>query len=100
HAPPLYPLSLHDALPIYRLEKRRRDVQSIPDLHVPRRLFVWHRRAARRGRGDTPLPGSPHWKADVDRDRLRNGDVDFGRRETDEDRKSTRLNSIHVSISY
>src|SRR5690242_21631750 len=61
----IYTLSLHDALPIYRL--------SLP----------------RRG-ADIPCQARPHRSP-----RLRAARV-----EANEDRKSTRLNSSHMSISY
>src|SRR5699024_12515678 len=69
--PYLYPLSLHDALPIFRL---------CPHPHRPPGP------GERRALGQ-PLP-------------LRRGGGEADLREQHPDRKSTRLNSSHVSISY
>src|SRR5207253_10832106 len=94
----LYTLSLHDALPISRGARGRRD-RAEPDDRAPRRrglvpirgrrrldlpcaaLRLDERlrpRALRRGRDAAPGAGAP----------------------LDRDRKSTRLNSSHVAISY
>src|SRR5262245_64557673 len=67
----IYTLSLHDALPIYLLSRERRD-RARCDLR-PRR--------SHRGRG-ARRPGAG------------------ARRRADGDRKSTRLNSSHLGISY
>src|SRR5437870_13058650 len=68
--PDIYTLSLHDALPISRLEGAR---------------------GVARGRcGGRPRPARPGLRARVDLRR----DPERG------DRKSTRLNSSHVAISY
>src|SRR5690606_40708361 len=79
----LYSLSLHDALPIYH-EKRE-------GARHPRR-----RRARRRSRDREPAPlqGRRHRGQDRLRGRYRSGQVQR------QDRKSTRLNSSHVKISY
>src|SRR5207249_10843286 len=81
HPPPteIYTLSLHDALPILaemeRLADARHELEEV-------RLLA-------RCRGS--------WLLQVDRNHL--GDSSRPRRH-DQDRKSTRLNSSHVSISY
>src|SRR5207253_7973029 len=76
----LYTLSLHDALPIYR-RLRRVSARPLPREHTRRRAAT-HR--ARRGRvfAAEAQPGR--------QDTLRGV----------QDRKSTRLNSSHVAISY
>src|SRR5207253_9529999 len=77
----LYPLSLHDALPIYPRQHVEAGVEHEPiadpavDAHPVRHLVADDRDAGER-------PG-----------RRRRGVVP-------EDRKSTRLNSSHVAISY
>src|SRR3712207_8949144 len=83
----IYTLSLHDALPIYRLllRHRRLRVHSLLRGRVPRKVPGPHDGAARvRGERlhrtrypDLYLPPTPP-----------------------EDRKSTRLNSSHANISY
>src|SRR3712207_7397692 len=80
-APPeIYPLSLHDALPISR-HARARDVEALlPPLQLPAVL-------GRRGR--------LHARAEAPRHRPRRA-----RRARARDRKSTRLNSSHANISY
>src|SRR5690606_41464292 len=91
----LYPLPLHDALPIL--------LRAIAGLDAP-------------SRGRVALDGmtvtAPHEKIGIIFQEPRllpwltvAGNVAFGiehlpRRERDEDRKSTRLNSSHVKISY
>src|SRR3712207_7309046 len=72
----IYTLSLHDALPIYRLHERD-EVGAVRE---------WH--AAELGEG-----GRQRHVGDVDRH-----DVD--RLGHEADRKSTRLNSNHANISY
>src|SRR5699024_12094923 len=89
--PLFYPLSLHDALPIYRGRglppgELRRGVQ-LPDHPLPAglpRLCGEGPHLAQARRGLCVLGGAPHLH------RLRQPG----------DRKSTRLNSSHVSISY
>src|SRR5207249_6102036 len=90
-----YTLSLHDALPIYVLVRYR---QPRPGRLLARARGGDERardRAARdvdrRCRRDCIRPD--HWL--LPRDRRRVDQPDRGR-----DRKSTRLNSSHVSISY
>src|SRR5438067_12309394 len=68
----IYTLSLHDALPILR-----------PSSGLPRTL----------GRGERRV-----WKAGLSRSRARGSEEGAWTRRRD--RKSTRLNSSHVSISY
>src|SRR5689334_23510848 len=70
----IYTLSLHDALPI--CERRAAPGVDAADQHVA------HRPVARR------------------RDARRHGLRERAEHDVDEDRKSTRLNSSHSSISY
>src|SRR5207253_9546945 len=98
--PTIYPLSLHDALPISR--QARRDGRHLPPL--PDRLRV-RRRPRLRTRDDgevhelrPPVPCLPTaFFAE------RSADVGVPRAVADRtsggDRKSTRLNSSHVAIS-
>src|SRR2546430_12027017 len=76
----IYPLSLHDALPIYVVDDDR---ERAP-----------HRRLAERARGREPLaePG--------DRLVLRHHPPGARSLHVGQDRKSTRLNSSHSQISY
>src|SRR5690606_41799569 len=85
--------SLHDALPIYQARGAlvdREDVVLRVDGHAVgvdlgrRQVQERHARAARRDLGDLGGQGVPAAHAHVDR----------------ADRKSTRLNSSHVKISY
>src|SRR5699024_12879495 len=72
----LYTLSLHDALPIWTRGRIRAQ-------RTRQRRLSLRAGGACRGRGCDARPPR------------RNGDLEYG-----EDRKSTRLNSSHVSISY
>src|SRR5690606_40276559 len=88
-APEIYPLSLHDALPIYR------GTSTI-------RLYI-SRRSAYHGTSWRSLSNSA--SAPVSQPYLRSTQApsDSGTRSTvspSSDRKSTRLNSSHVKISY
>src|SRR5207302_9361833 len=83
-----YTLSLHDALPIYRLSRHRRRQQrrSVPDGQCrPRRLYRHGRRVQHRLDGGRRVD-------EVHGERRKCWIV--------RDRKSTRLNSSHVKISY
>src|SRR5207249_8315609 len=84
------PLSLHDALPIYQLPAARDGARRLPGqrrLRLPRRARAPVRRARQLLLGRHPLrTGAPPQPA--------------GTRGAPGDRKSTRLNSSHVSISY
>src|SRR5207249_11726612 len=89
-APPtteIYTLSLHDALPISKLfsARRDRDGRQRPLGHAPGPAP--RRRPPRRGRGR-----AAHGRGRTRARRRRAHAV--------RDRKSTRLNSSHVSISY
>src|SRR5439155_24151370 len=64
-------------------------------------------RRASSGRGHQRSDSSPllarrksHWQAPQDRARKRNDVLPWGKRPLHPDRKSTRLNSSHVAISY
>src|SRR5690606_42100044 len=89
-APPhTYTLSLHDALPI--LDARKSDNQWIVHTHggkkpTDKKLFSWAKEGQNRGAGEILFTS-------MDNDGTKNG---FAL----EDRKSTRLNSSHVKISY
>src|SRR3712207_8800097 len=79
----IYTLSLHDALPIYRLKRFLRVAAcEDPDLSYRGARLAAHQRSTD-GRA---LDGNRHWTA---RQPQVNGD-----------RKSTRLNSSHANISY
>src|SRR5207302_10652181 len=81
-----YTLSLHDALPIYPIGLAAK-LDDLAPRHGDAFLAVeHHRRQHQDGR------------VDEERDGQRHGGVD--RVEADGDRKSTRLNSSHVKISY
>src|SRR5690606_40397608 len=96
----LYPLSLHDALPISRLAVRRE-----PRPFQTEALAAWRGAG---GRGVVVLPtgaGKSHLAVLAIEDRRRATLVvaptlDLVRQWYDLDRKSTRLNSSHVKISY
>src|SRR5437868_11827780 len=76
---PIYTLSLHDALPIYRSDGEQEKRRS---LHI---------------RSRTRTPNRPCGRTMSTATRItKNTKV----AQTGEDRKSTRLNSSHVSISY
>src|SRR5699024_11427867 len=82
-APPeLYTLSLHDALPIWVRKER-----PIPSIKSPSSKLV------------LPLPLSPMIKLTPEPGEKSNG-ARFLNPVKATDRKSTRLNSSHVSISY
>src|SRR5690606_40094596 len=82
----IYPLSLHDALPISARRRARRAAR-------PAR----RRRRSRRGsRGSLLLPRAAHAPSRPGARRRRAPP----RRACPRDRKSTRLNSSHVKISY
>src|SRR5699024_12514386 len=79
-------LSLHDALPIYR----QRPSLPGPDPHCLGSRSLHGRLGYLAGGGGGHVRGRPHQgHGDHERQRRRRGD-----------RKSTRLNSSHVSISY
>src|SRR5439155_26696054 len=97
-APATYSLSLHDALPIFR--RRRSAVRQRPRVAAvvqvardvdPRHVALHGGRAHRNLEGDL--------SARLQRDAAVTGLAGLGV-ERDEDRKSTRLNSSHVAISY
>src|SRR5690606_41791103 len=93
----IYPLSLHDALPICKTGGRVRDDRW---MDFTAELFQWHHRNERWLRNVAPLAqvGVVYSQRNATR---------YGRpwrRDDDptmrQDRKSTRLNSSHVKISY
>src|SRR5205814_10215464 len=93
----IYTLSLHDALPISpRTDLRNADRARRLSSHELRLLL----RALVRGNSDVKLDRVPHSAAgrgeggaEFPRQRRRQADLD-------RDRKSTRLNSSHLGISY
>src|SRR5207249_11734373 len=92
HTPPPYTLSLHDALPIWSMAWRA----------AVRRLE--RQRGDREGRRRTLLPTPVHARTSPDRGRGLVGTLRLLELALfpacNGDRKSTRLNSSHVSISY
>src|SRR5207249_12025236 len=95
--PPIYTLSLHDALPI----SHRPQVITGPAPTRPWAPAEGARSGGAPDRGRLPLDGPERFLSDQLHDvalepdeRLRGEQVDGA------DRKSTRLNSSHVSISY
>src|SRR5207249_9108531 len=81
----LYTLSLHDALPIFAASACAKPFQSAPPANI---MDVY---ATSPSASDAAsLLGGDWWPSAPT----------FGVRPLDEDRKSTRLNSSHVSISY
>src|SRR5439155_11003795 len=96
--PPVSTLSLHDALPIYlaripELAAYSRPERSPASLFHPRRPAGEHAAQLRRGQEVlNEVQIEPvGWKLD---------DAGIDRVRDAEDRKSTRLNSSHVAISY
>src|SRR5690606_41195440 len=88
----LYSLSLHDALPIYAVRDRLGLVVGHGRAVLDPTRAGRHARAMQERLDERRLaaPGVPH-----------EGNVaDLGRRRRVQDRKSTRLNSSHVKISY
>src|SRR5207249_10919289 len=92
-APVLYPLSLHDALPISALEELQETVGVSADLED---VLRWRLDVTRRAL--VPDPGVPETLAELRKRGLGTAIVSNCTEEVD--RKSTRLNSSHVSISY
>src|SRR5205085_12407220 len=95
--PAIYPLSLHDALPIYFATPDRavlNDLQRRPvgakRRHAKAESTLSAARAAESS-GYRRRRGRPRWRRGADRRAQ-----EIGRR----DRKSTRLNSSHSQISY
>src|SRR5207249_11711926 len=86
--PDIYPLSLHDALPIYQLHIRRAESQ---------REIRWKRRCDAKPFRHVDNRVDAHFFRE-----LYGGNVARAgqRAAKSEDRKSTRLNSSHVSTSY
>src|SRR5207249_11066753 len=86
------PLSLHDALPILRSRHRHFHRRSLQESQVEQRIDH-HTRAA--GKNLALLEAKIFLVKVTELFRLRRNKCDVS-----EDRKSTRLNSSHVSISY
>src|SRR5438045_6893192 len=82
--PPISPLSLHDALPISRLCHRERNSRG--NLRNQRKLLLQLHPCD---------SGRIHWHLHHGR-----GSPPFRNRAGQQDRKSTRLNSSHLGISY
>src|SRR5437868_11771919 len=87
--PGIYTLSLHDALPISRGTLRR---QAVPGAGLPRAGEARPRALLRGARGQAPGLAEGVDRAVCGRARPQAALMS--------DRKSTRLNSSHVSISY
>src|SRR5207253_4161911 len=95
HAPPgTPPLSLHDALPISSRVRRRRIASERPS-HGPQQGLG----LLRRNILDPPDELVLAWRG-VDGVVRRRHEVRFSNPCEGRDRKSTRLNSSHVAISY
>src|SRR5207249_11558190 len=86
----VYPLSLHDALPIYRVDAERCFEVRVADRRHPREEHQPRTAVRERGReADPHLCGLVEDRAAFDKPA-----------KVGIDRKSTRLNSSHVSSSY
>src|SRR5207248_10853270 len=95
HAPAtteLYTLSLHDALPIWRAQVHECEQRS----HLRQRRFVDVRRRRAQGLASDP-PGDRRAPEGAARREFRS---QHAKSRHEEDRKSTRLNSSHRTISY
>src|SRR5690606_41986126 len=86
--PEIYTLSLHDALPIFNAVAPTNYLLTNP---LALRKFI-------DSRGESLLKGWRNMLADLQAGNVRMTDPDGFR--VGEDRKSTRLNSSHVKISY
>src|SRR5690242_16831918 len=97
-SPEIYTLSLHDALPIYLPRPLRRLERGVPAHQGDARGITAQVHGSQIGvrgdDGDRERIHPQHFGHDVGEDRIRSL-ADVGR-----DRKSTRLNSSHMSISY
>src|SRR3989442_3359513 len=91
--PEISTLPLHDALPIFLLRAERAPVRQAPRAH--RRFGRPPHQVRDPGRRELRLPGSRHGLSSPVAAVLVDQDL-----ELDADRKSTRLNSSHVRISY
>src|SRR5699024_12415317 len=97
--PETYPLSLHDALPIYPIGRAIHSAAKVESGHpgddgLPGSLGEFD---ACVGKGVSALVEPTSTTTDRIRYRVLLGNIEFLRTR---DRKSTRLNSSHVSISY
>src|SRR5690606_41829090 len=92
--PVISPLSLHDALPISRLRQLAIGVGS----EIPCRRRYRPRHRSLRGRRAVARQGDRSAACPSRVTGQRGGRSEIGRRRLD--RKSTRLNSSHVKISY
>src|SRR5690606_41498458 len=93
-----YPLSLHDALPIwlcqlYQINQNRRNTPGIPETPLLRPVID-------RGEGSERVQERMHRIQLLGRMRQALHDVGGALGRVAVDRKSTRLNSSHVKISY
>src|SRR5207302_10933915 len=95
--PPTYPLSLHDALPIY---PRARRAISAYLVGSPERGIDTMTAGALLGSwaAEDPTDGLPEYL--LGKDLANRGLYADAAERFDRDRKSTRLNSSHVKISY
>src|SRR5439155_25446087 len=95
---PLPPLSLHDALPIFKAPLLAR-TRIVLDGRAAR---SWVRRLLKRSDRMNPrtIDAVALLEAAVCQDDARSETLAVGGFEQREDRKSTRLNSSHVAISY
>src|SRR5207248_4651288 len=90
----LYPLSLHDALPIYQVHGAMGFTQEHPLHFATRRLWAWR----------DEWGAESYWQERIGRMICAAGGEGFWPLLADRrpalDRKSTRLNSSHRTISY
>src|SRR5690606_41672373 len=89
--PQSYTLSLHDALPIWSRSGRRPEERRSPGFHRRQDDRGGHARSARRARARGDRQARREFEGAV---------ALYPRWQGKEDRKSTRLNSSHVKISY
>src|SRR5690606_42069773 len=88
----VYTLSLHDALPICCVEAPHQHARDVEDRHLER-----HDRGDGQSQPQHGLEARPVWSPEV-AEQLEAAELTV--QGDDQDRKSTRLNSSHVKISY
>src|SRR5205807_10369659 len=93
-----YTLSLHDALPISRGRRRRRGVSGAAAWSIPCRAYGAGGRSSRLQL--QLLSSAGGWLRGCIEGRIGCSTSTWTRTDNREDRKSTRLNSSHLVISY
>src|SRR5690606_41199246 len=96
---PTYPLSLHDALPIWPLAARGGSCCSAPMDWAARDSGMFLLAASSASRASEVAPTSRLGDCTARRKAASSSGLTITRSQ-DRDRKSTRLNSSHVKISY